>query len=298
MKYIPRRTKVKMEFYKGITFADIIYLAIAIGVLLLLVLSTGIDTMTKVYLGVAWVAICVSFFMPVADGKRMYATLGILFKFFAVQKKFSKKPMRKHKDIKEIIPYVDIKNNMIDYKDYYAVVLEVSPIQFWLLNEEKRELVVQTFANALRSLTVGQSAAIVKTAKPMLLNDFIYNEDRKYDEVMELANEKVMSREEMDARSIIFESRMQDLRDLRDMGQTFLDHYYIVVFDKDRDGLETAASNISVTLSRGVVPMHATRLENKDLVVFLKTNLQKNLEFWKMLKRMGFGSSTKKFLMS
>ncbi len=278
MKYIPRRTKVKMEFYKGITFADIIYLAIAIGVLLLLVLSTGIDTMTKVYLGVAWVAICVSFFMPVADGKRMYATLGILFKFFAVQKKFSKKPMRKHKDIKEIIPYVDIKNNMIDYKDYYAVVLEVSPIQFWLLNEEKRELVVQTFANALRSLTVGQSAAIVKTAKPMLLNDFIYNEDRKYDEVMELANEKVMSREEMDARSIIFESRMQDLRDLRDMGQTFLDHYYIVVFDKDRDGLETAASNISVTLSRGVVPMHATRLENKDLVVFLKTNFGQEVD--------------------
>ena len=278
MKYIPRRTKVKMEFYKGITFADIIYLAIAIGVLLLLVLSTGIDTMTKVYLGVAWVAICVSFFMPVADGKRMYATLGILFKFFAVQKKFSKKPMRKHKDIKEIIPYVDIKNNMIDYKDYYAVVLEVSPIQFWLLNEEKRELVVQTFANALRSLTVGQSAAIVKTAKPMLLNDFIYNEDRKYDEVMELANEKVMSREEMDARSIIFESRMQDLRDLRDMGQTFLDHYYIVVFDKDRDGLETAASNISVTLSRGVVPMHATRLENKDLVVFLKTNFGQEID--------------------
>ena len=278
MKYIPRRTKVKMEFYKGITFADIIYLAIAIGVLLLLVLSTGIDTMTKVYLGVAWVAICVSFFMPVADGKRMYATLGILFKFFAVQKKFSKKPMRKHKDIKEIIPYVDIKNNMIDYKDYYAVVLEVSPIQFWLLNEEKRELVVQTFANALRSLTVGQSAAIVKTAKPMLLNDFIYNEDRKYDEVMELANEKVMSREEMDARSIIFESRMQDLRDLRDMGQTFLDHYYIVVFDKDRDGLETAASNISVTLSRGVVPMHATRLENRDLVVFLKTNFGQEID--------------------
>ena len=166
MKYIPRRTKVKMEFYKGITFADIIYLAIAIGVLLLLVLSTGIDTMTKVYLGVAWVAICVSFFMPVADGKRMYATLGILFKFFAVQKKFSKKPMRKHKDIKEIIPYVDIKNNMIDYKDYYAVVLEVSPIQFWLLNEEKREFSRKFFdlsldvLNAIKKTTHGGLAAI------------------------------------------------------------------------------------------------------------------------------------------
>ena len=278
MKYIPRRTKVKMEFFKGITFADIVYIAIAVAVIVLLIISSGIDVMTRVYLGVAWAALAISFFMPVADGKRMYETLGILFKFFAVQKKFSKRPMRKHKDIKEIIPYVNIKNDMIDYKDYYAVVLEVNPIQFWLLNEEKREMVVQTFANALRALTVGQSASIVKTAKPMLLDDFIYNEDRKYDEVMELANDGIMSKEEMEARSIIFESRMQDLRDLRELERSYLDHYYFVVFDKDRDGLDTAASTIIQTLSRGVVPMHASRLKDQELAIFLKSNFGQDID--------------------
>ena len=41
MKYIPRRTKVKMEFFKGITFADIVYIAIAVAVIVLLIISSG-----------------------------------------------------------------------------------------------------------------------------------------------------------------------------------------------------------------------------------------------------------------
>ncbi|MBO5103346.1 MAG: DUF87 domain-containing protein, partial [Clostridia bacterium] len=278
MKYIPRRTKVKMEFYKGITFSDIIYLAIAIVVMLLIILSAGISTDLKIYLGVAWLALAISFFMPVADGKRMYATLGILFKFFAKPKKFSKHPMRKHKDVVDIIPYSSIGNDMIDFKEYYAVVIEISPIQFWLLNEEKQQMVINSFANAMRAIVVGQSASLVKVAKPMVMDGFIYNEDRKYDEVMELANDNVMSRQELDARSAIFEARMQDLRDLSNGELTFMDHYYFVVFDKDRDGLQTAANGIEQTLARGVVPMHARRLKDQELAVFLKANFGQDLD--------------------
>ena len=90
MKYIPRRTKVKMEFYKGITLADIIFIAIGLGVLVLLIVSQGIPQDMKIYLSIAWVAIVGSLFMPIADGKRLYATLGILFKFFAYKKKLFK----------------------------------------------------------------------------------------------------------------------------------------------------------------------------------------------------------------
>ncbi len=278
MRYIPRRTKVKMEFYKGITFADIIYLAIAIGVLLLLIFSRGFATDMKVYLSMAWIAVCVSFFIKIADDKRMYETLGILFKFFARQKKYSKHSMRKHQPIENVIPYRDISNDMIDYKDYFAVVLEVNPIQFWLLNEDKQNMVINSFANALRSLTVGQSASLVKVAKPMVLDGFIYNEDRKYDEVMELANDQVMTREEFDARSVIFESRMQDLRDLSNQEITFMDHYYIVIYDRDREGLVTAANNMMNTFARSVVPMHASRLKDQELAVFLKANFGQDID--------------------
>lgn len=278
MRYIPRRTKVKMEFYKGITFADIIYLAIAVAVLLLLILSSGFATDMKIYLSMAWLAFSISFFIKIADDKRMYETLGILFKFFARQKKYSKHAMRKHQPIENIIPYRDIANDMIDYKDYFAVVIEVKPIQFWLLNPDKQDMVINSFANALRTLTVGQGASLVKVAKPMLLDGFIYNEDRKYDEVMELANDKVMTRDEFDARSVIFESRMQDLRDLSNYEVTYMDHYYIVIYDRDRDGLTTAANNMISAFSRSVVPMHASRLKDQELAIFLKANYGQNID--------------------
>ena len=272
MKYIPRRTKVKMEFYKGITLADIIFIAIGLGVLVLLIVSQGIPQDMKIYLSIAWVAIVGSLFMPIADGKRLYATLGILFKFFAYKKKYSKHIQRKHEDIKQIIPYTNISNDMIDFKDYYAAAVEIRPIEFGLLNEEKQEGVIRTVANALRLVAVGQQASIVKIAKPMVMDGYIYNEDRKFDSILELASDGEMTKEEADARSRIFEARMQQLKDFSNMERTYMDHFYIVVFDKDREGLRTTIDGIRSALSSGIVPLMSWPLKDADLAVFLKAN--------------------------
>lgn len=272
MKYIPRRTKVKMEFYKGITLGDIIFVAIGLAVLVLLIVSQGIPQNIKIYLSVAWIAIIVSLFMPIADGKRLFQTLGILFKFFAYKKKYSKHPKHKYVDIKEIIPYSNIANNMIDFKEYYAGVLEVRPMEFGLLNEEKQEAVIRTVANALRLVTVGQQVSLVKVAKPMVMDGFIYNEDRKYDTLLELASDGVMTKQEVDARSHIFESRMQQLRDFSNMERTYMDHFYFVVFDKDREALRTTLDGMKRALASGVVPMMSDRLKDNELTVFLKAN--------------------------
>ncbi len=272
MKYIPRRTKVKMEFAKGITIGDIIFVAIGVAVLLLLIFSQGIDTNMKIYLSVAWVAIIFSLFLPIADGKRLFTTLGILFKFLAYKKKYSKRPMRKHVDIKELIPYTNIANDMIDFKEYYAAVIEIRPIEFGLLNEEKQEGVIRTVADALRLVSPTQNVSIVKTSKPMVMDGYIYNEDRKYDAVLELANDGEMTKEEVDARSQIFEARMQHLRDLSNMERTYMDHFYIVIYDKDREGLTTTCEGMIKALSSGIVPLMSWRLKNNDLAVFLKSN--------------------------
>ncbi len=271
MKYIPRKTKVKMEFAKGITIADIIFIAIGIAVLLLLILSQGISTDMKIYLSVAWVAIILSLFMPIADGKRLFATLGILFKFFAYKKKYSKNPMRKHVDIKEIIPYKAIANDMIDFKEYYAGVIEIRPVEFGLLNEEKQEGVIRTVADALRLIGAKQQVSIVKSSKPMLMDGYIYNEDRKYDSVVELASDGEMGEDEMNARSEIFEARMQQLRDFSNMEKTFMDHFYIVVYDKDREGLRTTIDGMISALGSGIVPLMSWRLKDDALAVFLKS---------------------------
>lgn len=277
MRYIPRRTKVKMEFFRGVTLGDIILGMIGIAVLLLIILSTGIgDVMTKVYLGSIWTAIIVCLFIRMADGMPLYTTLLLLIKFFAYRKNYSKQPKRKTTPISDIIPYVNVRDGFIDFENYYAAVLEIRPIEFWLLNEEKQEGVISTVSNALRLITQTQTASIVKTTLPMPMEDYIYAEDRKYDEVLERVTDKEMTKEEAEARSLIFESRLQRLRDFQDGERIFKDHFFIVIYDNDRESLSITAEGMISTLMRGIVPMFATRLRDQDLAIFLKSNYGKD----------------------
>lgn len=275
MSYIPRKTKVRMEFYKGIGLIDILYLAIGIAVLLLIAFSNGINPEIKVALCMAWVGVVISLFMPIADGKRLFATLWILFRFLAEQKKYSKHPKRKYQPMTEMMPYSDITNGLIDYKEYYAGVIEIRPVEFGLLNEEKQNMVVRTFSNALRALSVGQHASIVKVQQPMVLDDYRLSEDRKYDEVADLVSEGEMKPEEAEARSKIFEARMQHLRSFEEMERIYMDHFYVVVYDIDREGISATLETMISQLQRGVVPMTAHRCNDQELAIFLKAQYTK-----------------------
>lgn len=268
--YIPRKTKVKMEFYKGITIADIILAIICLGIMLLMLFMTGFPGHIKLILSMSWIAISICLFLPIADGRKLYTTLWILVRFIGDPKKFSKQNKHKHKPMTELIPYVDIKNDLIDIKDYYAGVLEIRPMEFGLLNEEKQEAVINTFAMALKAITVGQQASIIKITKPIVMDGYIYNEDRKYDSILEMVNNGEMTQEEADARYLLFEDRMQHLRAMSTVDKTYKEHFYIVIYDTDREGIVTSMDEMTSAFSRGVVPMVATRLRGEQIAVFLK----------------------------
>lgn len=273
MQYIPRRTKVKMEFFKGITLGDIILGIIGIAVLMLIIFSDGIGgVMNKVYIGAVWVALIIMLFLRIADGLPLYTTILLLIKFFAYRKKYSKDKKRKTVDIKELIPYVSIHDGFIDYENYYAAVVEVRPIVFWLLNEEKQDAVINSFANALRLINQEQVASIVKTTIPMPMEEYIYAEDRKYDEVLERVTDKEMSKEEAEARSLIFESRLEKLREFQGEDRIYKDHFYIVIYDIDRESLSITTEGIINTFARGIVPVMSKRLRDTELAIFLKSN--------------------------
>lgn len=277
MRYIPRRTKVRMEFFKGITLSDILIVMIGVAVFLLIVLSTGIgNIMTKVYLASVWVAVVVCLLVRMADGVPLYTTLILLIKFFAYKKKYSKYPKHKTAPISEIVPYVNIRDAFIDYENYYGAVIEIRPMEFWLLADDKQNAVIGTVANALRLITQTQTASIVKTTLPMPMEDYIYAEDRKYDEVLERVTDKEMSKPEAEARSLIFESRLQKLRDFQDNDRIFKDHFFIVVYDNDRESLSITVEGMINTLKRGVVPMMANRLNDQELAIFLRSNYGKD----------------------
>lgn len=195
MRVIPRKTKVKMEFIKGITLGDIILALIGTAVAIALFTSNFANNI-GVWFGFAWVTIIVAMYFHVADDTRLYYTLGYILRFFAQRKKYSKENVKGYSPMTEIIPFIGLnQDRFIDFGEYYAQVIEVYPIEFGLLNEYKQNVLVETFANAIRKLSNEQMASIVKINKAMILDDYIYNEDKKYDNLLELQYENQITQE-------------------------------------------------------------------------------------------------------
>ena len=273
MRYIPRKTKVKMEFFKGITLSDIIVMAIGfVGGLLFAISNLPYHW----YLALAWVCLIAMLFMPIEEDLRLYASIGLLIRFVAFKKSYRKSDVDKRTNrlkIKDIIPYEGIiKEEVIDYKDYYAEVIEVRPVEFGLLNGDKQELVIRSFANALRRLSNEQSASIVKVSKALIFDDYITGEDKKFDDLMELQYENEMTEAEVEARSGVFEARVAQLNMMNKNEKVYKDFFYIVVYDKDKDTLDTTIKGMIDTLGNSVVPIMSHKLKGKELAVFLRAN--------------------------
>ncbi len=276
MRLIPRKIKVKTEFFKNVTLSDIICAFIGIGVAIALFTA---NFPYHIWVGIGWLLIAVTMFFPVADGIRFYYTLGYLFRFFAQKKKYSQDAKKENADIKTIIPFEDFaQDRFIDYKDYFAQVIEINPIEFGLLNEYKQNMLIETFANALRRINEGQTANIVKLSKAMILDNYVYVEDRKYDALMDLEYEGEMTQKEVEARSGIFEGRVSRVEALNRQEKVYKDYFYFVVYDKDKELLETTINGIMTTLSNSATPLMTKKLTGKDLVVFVKATFGKEFD--------------------
>lgn len=275
-RIIPRKIKVKTEFFKGITLTDIIFAFVGIGVAVALFTA---NFPFHVWVGVGWLIIAFSLFLPVADGIRFYYTLGYLFRFFAQKKRYSQDAKKDNANITTIIPFVGFaQNKYIDYKDYYGQVIEITPIEFGLLNEFKQNMLIETFANALRRLSEGQTANIVKLSKAMILDNYVYVEDRKYDTLMDLQYEGEMTNKEVEARAPIFEERVSRVETLNRKEKVYKDFFYLVVYDKDKELLQTTVDGMMTTLSNSATPVTTRRLEGRDLVVFVKATFGKEFD--------------------
>lgn len=278
MRIIPRKTKIKMEIIKNVTLSDVIFGVIGIAGALGFFLSNFANGLNY-WIGIAWCAIIISLFFKVSDDMRLYSTLGYLFKFLAQQKKYSQKKVKGNANMQEIIPFSGLyQDRFIDFKEYYAQVIEIQPIVFSLLNEYKREMVIKTFANALRRLTNDQSASIIKLNKAMVLDNYIYNEDKKYDNLMELQYEGEISQKEVEVRAGIFEERVSQMERRNRQEKIFKDYFYMVVYDKDKEILENTVNGIITTLYQAVTPITSRRITGKELLVFLKANYGKEFD--------------------
>ncbi len=273
MYYIPRKTKVKTEFLPGVTWPDVVIGAIAIGVFVLLMTS---NFSFHIVTAIIWLAFAVLLFLPLADGQKMYITVLLLFKYWAYTKKYSKAKLKHYEDIKKLIPYEGIiDDKIIDYGSYYGMVLEIKPVEFLLLNEEKQNAYIRSFRSALMRMNTDQDASLVKINKAILMDDFIADDEKKYDSMLKMKDRGEISEDEVEARSVIFQTRVAKMLEANDVNKQYADYYYIVVYDKDKNTLVDTIEGMKSSLESGQTPIRSKVCKGKDLGVFLKANYTK-----------------------
>lgn len=270
-RIIPRKTRVKLEFVKGVTGFDLIIAVIVAAVAVILFAS---NFSNHIWIGLVWSIVGCSLFFKVADEERFYVTMTYLLRFLVQKKKFSIEGGKKKKsDIDEMIPFTDIaEDRFINFEGYYGAVIEVRPMLFGLLNEYTQDNVIESFANALRRLTADQTCSITKLNKAMVLDNYIYNENKKYEQLLEMQYENLVTDEEVDSRAPVFEERVSFMENLNRRDKVYQDHFYITVYDKDKSLLDATVNGMISSMASSLAPMSTKRLYGSELVVYLKAN--------------------------
>ncbi|HAJ78125.1 MAG TPA: hypothetical protein DCO89_03565, partial [Clostridiales bacterium] len=105
IRYIPRKTKVRMELLPHVTLPDVIVGAIALAILVLIITS---NLPFKWFIALAMLGFIVMLYFPIADGERAYYTTVLLFRFFAFKKRYSRDKIRGYDNVNQLIPYRQI----------------------------------------------------------------------------------------------------------------------------------------------------------------------------------------------
>lgn len=273
MRIIPKNTKVKMQFYKGIGIYDVILGVIALAFIALTATS---NLPNKYTIAIGILILVAPLYIPIGDIK-LYQAVGYGFKFLIARKSFSKaKSGSAH--ISTIIPYSTIKDNCIIQKDNtYTGVIEVTPIEFNMLSTTKQNFIIDgVISNTLKSVGVFQEYNLVKLEKPIIFDEYLNNEFTRMQKLIAENENNNLSESELRTRLEIVEDRMNLIDSLNSEEKIYASSYYIVLHDIDRGSLDSSLEIIENAL-RGN-NLEAKRLNNKELAIFLKYSYDKDFD--------------------
>lgn len=264
MRLIPRNTKVKTSFYKGIGVADIILGLVALA-LVALAVSSNLNYKYLIALGIACVFI--PLFVPVGED-RIYKCAFNMCKHLFSRKRYSENG-KDAANFQSITPYEKIDGGVIVNKDgSFTGVLEVKPIEFRLLGGNKQNYIIDgVLTNALTCVGVGQQAAIVKLEKPLNLTKHLQSDLQRIVALADAQENGSLTNEEYVARVDVIEDRMSLVDTLNSEKEINYSAYYIAVTDKSKASLTSTLSVMKRTLISGSI--EANILEESELAEFL-----------------------------
>jgi len=272
MRFIPRKTKVKTLVFRNFTIADMLLILVGLGVAVFLAMTNFFDYwLYNVYVAVFFAGIWCMLFLELSDGIRVYYGFILSFKYLAYYKHYSKKNQGRT-NIKMIMPFDDLNTDkFLKFGDYYGMVIEIFPMSFGLLAEDRQNMVINCFSTAIQRLNLTQQMTIIKTKKPMVLDAMASYEDYRYNTLQDMAERGLYSDAELDSRSPVFEERLQAINFMNNQEKIIKDHYYIVVYDSDRDALNNTVNGIVSTLESSVAPIYTDIVQGDKLYVFMKS---------------------------
>ena len=276
VRYIPRKTRIKTEFVRGITAADLFWMG-ACGGLAFMVGISGAGGMGYFFAGVIGIIGGIGIIRN-RDSERIYEKTWLWFRFAAYQKKFGKEVKFGVQPISNIVPYDRIEDRFINFGTYYGAVIEIQPIEFGLLDNARQDMMVGTLANAFRRMNEKQSASIINLERAMLMDNYIDYEVDKYNNLLRNVETGALTETELESREQIFLERGALLEHMNDDVQIFKNRFFYIVYDSNKDTLETTIQGISSTLGSSGVKLENKRLEGKELSVFLKNIYDKNFD--------------------
>ncbi len=288
MRVIPKRTKVRLELFKGVEVVDVLVgsAGMALAVSMFLANIPGHITLSLII-----AVITIGLVIPLGDDK------GYLFLFYALKylgrkRVFTKKRLEgegKKKglldaiipaadfSVEDITPFTGIDGKFIEYgSSYSAVVMSVPSVEFRFFSESRQDSIIdRCFAAVLRTASLDEMINLVKVDRPVIYDDFIKNEHKKIAELKEAYLNGLLDEEELTVRVGIIYDRIAQLETFDYKEKIYQPHHYVMFCYKDRDFLQNQIENAIQTFATNNMECH--QLEGKELAVFLK--YQYNMTF-------------------
>lgn len=275
MRVIPKAAKVKTMFFKNVSIFDTIIILIGLGLEVLLAL-TNVNIIVKIILMLIVLGIFIVLFVPF-DGERLYKAGVKFIRYIFSIKHFSQDFAKTSSNLKEFIPYKDIKDGYIVYEKYFGGVLQIDPREFRLLSEFKQNSFIDDyFARIIRSIGENSSASIVKIDKKLVFEEYSKLENIKRDELYKLYEAGELTEKELHSREKVILDRIRTYKELDENSQIKKPFYYLVVYDESKEAIANILEDAVETFKE--IGMTSKILDSSELAIFLKYNYAENFD--------------------
>ena len=266
IRQIPKKSTAKFTVWRNFNIIDVSLLFV-FGIIGLLIVFSNLAHKWIIEFG--YIGFVMMLFQGDEDIK-IYEILQDVLRHYLGRKKYGAIAKRKHKknSIDLLIPQTGInEDGVIEYDGmYYAGVLSISSIEFRLLDEYSQNFKVEQFAQILNRLSTEQQAQIVKIDRPI---NFDKIGDHVYTAIQECDKEDKV-------RQILLKSRQAQIDALNNMTKQYRPFYYLVLFDENKESLQTTLDNVKMSLRE--MGLASEQLGQKDVAVFLKYCYTRNFD--------------------